>query len=294
MNQLINYFSNVPDSHRIIILGASMLILWNIENIIGLNFNYHKWKHALTNAFFMVFDAPVQFIMGIAFVFATTWVSSHNFGLLNWLHINNTWTALILTFVILDFFEYVYHVLMHKFKKLWMFHLVHHSDRVIDVSSTLREHPGETTIRLTFLVLWVFISGAAFWAILFRQFIQIISNVFAHANFRIPKRIDRIVSLVFVTPNFHHVHHHFQQPYTDSNYGDVLSIWDRMFGTYMTLDVEATIFGVDTYMDEHENANFKNLMLMPFGEYRPSDKKEVIFAKTSEYEKQPNERELVY
>ncbi|WP_394990295.1 sterol desaturase family protein [Emticicia sp.] len=270
MNNIIEYFSNVPDSHRIILICTSMFLLWNIENSIGLNFNYKKWKHAFTNSLFTIFDIPVQFLLGIAFVFSTKWATAHHWGLLNWFHIKNMWLLFLVTFIVLDFCEYVYHVIMHKVKRLWMFHLVHHSDRVIDVSSTLREHPGETTIRLSFLVLWVCLSGAAFWAILFRQFIQILSNVFAHSNFRIPVRIDRIISCVFVTPNFHHVHHHYQQPYTDSNYGDVLSIWDRLFGTFRTLSAEKTIFGVDSCMKECDNANFKNLIMMPFGKYRPA------------------------
>ena len=66
------------------------------------------------------------------------------------------------------------------------------------------------------------------------------------------------------------MHHHYQQPYTDSNYGDVLSIWDRLFGTFRTLSAEKTIFGVDSCMKECDNANFKNLIMMPFGKYRPA------------------------
>ena len=267
MQQFIQYFSNVPDWHRIAILGLSVVILWNIENIIGLDFDYKKWKHFLTNAMFMAFDAPVQFIMGIGFVFATTWVSTHNFGLLNSLQINTGWESVLASFLILDFFEYVYHVVMHKVKRFWMFHVVHHADRVVDVSTTLREHPGETAIRLTSLLLWVFLSGATFWAILFRQFVQIFSNVFAHANFRLPEKVDKIVSLVFVTPNVHHVHHHYQLPYTDSNYGDVLTIWDRLFGTFMTLPANETIFGIDTMMEPSQNADFKNLLTTPFSSY---------------------------
>ncbi len=268
MNSIIDYFSNVPDIHRIVLLGASMFLLWNIENFIGLKANYKKWKHAFKNALFTLVDAPVQAVMGILFVAATTWVSSHQFGFLHLLGATNNWLIFASTFIFLDFGEYIYHIFMHKIKRLWMFHLVHHTDSVVDVSSTLREHPVESAIRLSFLLLWVFVSGATFWAILFRQFIQIVSNVFAHANFRLSEKADSIVSWVFVTPNFHHVHHHFQQPYTDSNYGDVLSIWDRIFGTYRTLSADKVVFGVDTYMNEAENTNFGTLIKIPFREYR--------------------------
>ena len=274
MKELQVYFSNVPDSHRVILLVLTMFSFWTIENLIEFDGKYPKWKHFWVNAQFVLFAAPVQFLLGLAFVFTANWVTAHHFGLLYWVPgFSSPLANVVGTFIILDFCEYIYHVFMHTFKPLWMFHLVHHSDRVVDVSTTLREHPGETFIRLTFLLLWVFLSGASFWAILFRQFIQIVANVFAHAHFRLPKKVDKILSWVIVTPNFHHVHHHFEQPYTNTNYGDVLSIWDRMFGTYSHLSAEKTVFGLDTYMDASENAYFKKLIKMPFGKYRQPNAK---------------------
>ena len=104
--------------------------------------------------------------------------------------------------------------------------------------------------------------------VLARQFIQVISNVFAHANFRLPEKIDRMIGTVLITPNLHHVHHHYQQTYTDSNYGDVLSIWDHIFGTFRRLEASKVVFGVDTCMDTRENAVFKQLLIIPFSGYR--------------------------
>jgi len=102
--------------------------------------------------------------------------------------------------------------------------------------------------------------------VILRQFIQIVSNVIAHANIRLPNRIDRIVSWIFITPNVHHVHHHYQMPYTDSNYGDVLSIWDHMFGTFKTLPAQHTIFGIDTHYEPYEVETTMQIALMPFKE----------------------------
>ncbi|MEO6901672.1 MAG: sterol desaturase family protein [Bacteroidia bacterium] len=267
MQSIINYFSNVPDSHRIILLGTSLFIFWNIENLYAINFNYKKWKHALGNSLFMLPAAPIQFLLGILVIKIINWDTMHHWGVLNWIpNLSNPIVLFIASFIILDFFEYVYHVIMHKVKRLWMFHLVHHSDRVVDASTTLREHPGETFIRLSFLLLWVFLSGVCFWVFLFRQFIQIASNVFVHSNFRISERYDKIISLFFITPNVHHVHHHYMQPYTDCNYGDMLSIWDRLFGTFKRLPKEEVIFGIDNYMDDDEN--FIHLAQIPFGKYR--------------------------
>lgn len=269
MQSIINYFSNVPDSHRLILLGAALLIFWNIENIFPISFNYKKWKHALVNVLFVFPDALVQFILGIVIVFTIHWDTAHHWGFLNWIPpgLSNPFALFIASFVFLDFFEYVYHVTMHRIKRLWMFHLVHHSDRVVDVSTTLREHPGETFVRLSFLVIWVFITGVGFWMLLLRQFIQIVSNVFAHSNCRIPEKINNIIGIIFITPNIHHVHHHYKQPYTNCNYGDVLSIWDRIFGTFTRLSKEKVVFGIDTYMNKQKTEKFLQLFKIPFGKY---------------------------
>lgn len=269
MHSVQTYFEHQPDSHRIAVLVLSVFIFWNIENALALDLNYKKWRHALTNSFFPLIDAPIQFILGILLAYATAWVSFHHWGMIYWLPLHGAASRFVVAFILLDFLEYIYHVFMHKIRALWMLHLVHHSDRVVDTSTVLREHPFETAFRLSLLVLWVFITGAGFWMILARQFIQVISNVIAHANFRLPEKLDRVLGLVFITPNLHHVHHHYQQPYTDTNYGDVLSVWDHLFGTFSRLDASEVVFGVDTYMDTRENADFKSLLTIPFGAYRP-------------------------
>lgn len=274
MNNIVNYFSHVPDSHRVILLAVCLVIFGNIELLFSYKISNNKIKHILNNMLFMLPAAPIQFVIGLLVVITIKYTSTHHLGILNNLPFETNYlSSFIIGFILLDFFEYVYHVVMHKVKRLWMFHLVHHSDRELTVSTTLREHPIETGLRLLFLVVWVFISGISFWALLFRQFIQIASNVFVHANFRINEKMDKVVATLFVTPNMHQVHHHFEQPFTDKNYGDVLSIWDRFFGTYKTANASELEFGVDTYFDRKENANFVRLLKIPFGKYRQSSKK---------------------
>jgi sterol desaturase/sphingolipid hydroxylase (fatty acid hydroxylase superfamily) len=271
MNFIVNYFSHVPDSHRIILLGVCLFVFGNLELLLSFKTTANKGKHILTNALFMLPAAPIQFGLGLIIIKTINYTQANNLGLLHLLPSStNSLTLFVLGFVLLDFFEYVYHVIMHKVKRLWMFHLVHHSDRALTVSTTLREHPIETGIRLLFLVLWVLLSGISFWALLFRQFIQIASNVFVHANFRINERIDTFVSMLFVTPNMHQVHHHYVVPYTDTNYGDVLSVWDRLFGTFARAKATELQFGVDTYFDKKENTNYITLLKLPFGKYRSS------------------------
>ncbi|MEO5944740.1 MAG: sterol desaturase family protein [Ferruginibacter sp.] len=284
MHHWLHFIDKYSDPMQISLFAGLLFICWNIENIAGLAFNYKKWRHAFLNAGFIFTNIPVQLLLGLAFVKTIQWTGVNHFGLLHQLHLrrfpffhNHHFIAFLLmfsaTFILLDLGEYIYHVIMHKVKRLWMFHIVHHSDSVVDVSTTLREHPGENFIRLSFTLLWVFLTGAFFWALLLRQIIQTVTTLFAHMHYRLPKKLDSVIGVVFITPNLHHVHHHYQQPYTDSNYGDVLSIWDRMFGTFQKMPDEQLIFGVDTYMQKNDNANFKSLIKIPFGKYRKANNK---------------------
>lgn len=272
MNTIQQFVTTHGQQAQLFLFAGLFLICWNIENIAGVLIKYKKWKHAFINAPFILTAIPGQLLLGFAFVKTIEWTSLHQFGFLYYLPVGkNSLLSFLLTFIFLDLGEYIYHVTMHKVKRLWMFHIVHHSDQLVDVSTTLREHPGENFIRLTFTLLWVFLSGAAFWALMLRQIIQAFTTLFAHINYRLPEKFDNIVGLVFITPNLHQVHHHYKQPYTDKNYGDVLSIWDRLFGTFKKLPVEDLVFGVDSYMNKEDTGKFISLAKLPFGKYRKSD-----------------------
>jgi sterol desaturase/sphingolipid hydroxylase (fatty acid hydroxylase superfamily) len=272
MNLFIDFLTHSSEKIQLVLFVGVLFLCWNLENVVALTLNYKKWRHAFLNAHFILTNTPVQFILGIAFVKTMQWTALHHFGLIYYLpEKSNPWILFGATFLMLDFGEYWYHVIMHKVKRLWLFHVVHHSDNVVDISTTLREHPGENFIRLSFTLLWIFLSGAFFWVVVLRQIIQIFSTSFAHINCRLNPKLDYLIGLVFITPNLHQVHHHYQRPFTDCNYGDVLSIWDRMFGTFKKLPPGELVFGVDTYMKKEDNDNFKALFKIPFGKYRKSE-----------------------
>ena len=269
MSQIQSFIGGHGPQIQLFLFVGLFCISWNIENIAGVLINYKKWKHALINAPFIFTSIPGQLLLGLAFIKTIEWTTQHQFGFLYYLPIGkSSFVLFLVSFIFLDFGEYVYHVTMHKVKRLWMFHVVHHSDHVVDVSTTLREHPVENFIRLSFTLIWVFISGAAFWALMLRQIIQAFTTLFAHMNYRLPDTVANIIGLIFITPNLHQVHHHYKQPYTDCNYGDVLSIWDRLFGTFKKLPADELVFGVDTYMKKEEVGSFISLAKLPFGKYR--------------------------
>jgi sterol desaturase/sphingolipid hydroxylase (fatty acid hydroxylase superfamily)/uncharacterized protein (DUF2141 family) len=223
-----------------------------------------KWQHARVNAALALTALPVQFILGFAFAFSTTWVTTHHFGLIQWLvPATNRLETFLFSLILLDFTEYFYHRFMHTFKALWRIHLVHHSDESVDVSTVLREHPAETFIRLSNTLLCAFLLGVPLWCLVFRQIIQVLFTVGSHVSVRLPERLDRILGWVFITPNLHHVHHHYKQPFTDRNYGDILSIWDRMFGTFARMEAQKITFGVDACPEPVGNASGVDLLKLP-------------------------------
>lgn len=268
MNHIINYFETAPDFHKLILITGTMVVLYLIEYLKPRQIGYSYWKHAKTNALFVLLGLPVNAFFGYAIIKLINWETINNWGL--FMYFKDSLSPLvvfILSFLLLDLGEYVYHRLMHVVKPFWMFHAVHHCDPHVDVTTVLREHPGETIIRLSYLLLMLAVLGVPFWALLFRQYIQIASNAWAHANFKMGSALHSVIGTVFVTPDLHHVHHHYKLPLTDTNYGDVLIIWDRIFGTYAP-PMDKLKFGLDTYLHELDNSHFMALLSNPFGKYR--------------------------
>jgi sterol desaturase/sphingolipid hydroxylase (fatty acid hydroxylase superfamily) len=265
MNFLRDFFFQHEDLAQVLIYAGLITFLWFAEVAFSVKDLTKKWKHSTVNIFFIFSALPIQLLLTVFIVIISNWAIKHHWGLINFFPSHhNKWVYYIGLFMALDFCEYIYHVIMHKTDLLWKFHLVHHSDLKVDVSTTLREHPCETFVRTSFLMLWVFILGPAVSVLLLRQIFQTFSNILSHTEFRLSNRANKIIGLLFITPNLHHVHHHYRLPYTDCNYGDVLSIWDRLFNTYAELDRTETVFGIDTHMDEEINGKYLNIIKIPF------------------------------
>jgi sterol desaturase/sphingolipid hydroxylase (fatty acid hydroxylase superfamily) len=236
-----------------------MVSTWLIETSIRAEPAGGKLRHTAANAIFILTALPIQLVMMALCAGVAEWVTTHRWGLVYLLPgADNPWIKYGLMFVVLDLLDYVYHVTMHKVPQFWRFHLTHHSDRALDVSTTVREHPGETVVRNLFLISWVFLCGASIEILLLRQTTETVSNILSHTSFRLPERAARVIGWVFITPNLHQSHHHFQLPATNCNYGDIFSVWDRLFGTYIDLPKSETVFGLDTHMDG-------STMGLPFG-----------------------------
>lgn len=270
MNEIASYFSTIPPLHRSLILVGGIAIFWMIENAFPLfRFNYKKWNHAGINIFFTLTTIVVNFVLAFILLLSADWAVQNNFGVLQWLPQMPLWLYTLIGLLLLDLIgAYLAHLVQHKTKILWRFHLIHHTDTWIDTTTANRHHPGESVIRFLFTTLAVLVAGSPMWLVFLYQSMSVVFSQFNHANISLPEKLDKLISYFIVSPNMHKVHHHYVLPYTDSNYGNIFSIWDRLFGTFTTLKKEDIVYGVDTHMQPSENNRLSNLIKIPFQKHR--------------------------
>ncbi len=153
-------------------------------------------------------------------------------GLFNLLDLPG-WVELILAVLIFDFAIWLQHLITHKVPLFWRFHRVHHADRDFDVTTALRFHPVEIVASSALKVGLVYLIGPSALAVVVFEILLNATAMFNHANLKLPLWLDRMVRLVLVTPDMHRVHHSVLRSEHDSNYGFSLSVWDRIFRTYV-------------------------------------------------------------
>ncbi|MCU0325088.1 MAG: sterol desaturase family protein [Spirosomaceae bacterium] len=257
LEQVVEYFKTIPSSHRSAILAGGIAFFWIVESAVPLfRFQYNKLSHAAINIFFTLTTIVINFALALLVLNPMIqWVGANNFGVLNWLPEMPLWTYMLIGLLLLDLIgAWLVHWAEHKVRWMWKFHLIHHTDTTVDTTSANRHHPGESVFRFIFTSAGAILIGAPMWLIFMYQAFSVLLSQFNHANIVIPKWLDNAISWVIVSPDMHKVHHHYVLPYTDSNYGNIFSIWDRLFGTYMTLD---------------EHSKMQSLLKIPFEEYRP-------------------------
>ncbi len=260
-----DFFVRHADAAQILIFAVAVSSLWLVERIIAALPEDEKLRHTGVNVLFIVTALPVELVLSSVCLWVSHWSIGHGWGLVALFPSPaSIWVKYVFVFIALDLCDYLYHRLMHHIPHLWRFHLVHHTDQLVDSSTTIREHPGETAVRGASLVVWTLLLGASFEVLLLRQAAETVSAVLAHSAVRLPKKLARVIGYVFITPNLHHVHHHYVLPYTDRNFGGVLSVWDRLFGTFAELEEHETVFGLDSHMAPETSGAFVSLVAMPF------------------------------
>jgi len=269
VESLILYFESIPSLHRSIILVGGISFFWLLEGLLPLRrLSYKKWQHALPNFFFTLTSILVNFSLAFLLLTTADWVNANQFGLLHLVSLP-FWLYVLLGVLFLDFIgAYLAHWTEHRLKPLWMVHLVHHSDHHVDTTTANRHHPLESVVRFTFTLVAVFVLGTPIGVVMLYQSLSVVLSQFNHANIQLPKKVDAVLSYILVTPHMHKVHHHYVLPYTDSNFGNIFAIWDRLLGTYMHLAAEKIVYGVDVFPNETENSRVVPLLKQPFQPYQ--------------------------
>jgi len=158
--------------------------------------------------------------------------SNNGWGLFNLIELPGG-VEFVLAVLIFDFAIWAQHLVTHKIPLLWRFHRMHHADRDMDVTTAIRFHPVEIAFSMLLKVGLVYLIGPSAIAIVIFEVLLNGTAMFNHSNLKLPLPLDNAVRRLLVTPDMHRVHHSVHRHEHDSNYGFALSIWDRIFGTYI-------------------------------------------------------------
>lgn len=162
----------------------------------------------------------------------------------------------LIAFIFFDLAIYIWHYASHKNEFLWRFHKIHHSDKSFNVSTGFRFHVFDLLLEIVYKSIFVVVIGVSAYLVLCIEIIELFFVFFHHANLRIPN--EEKLSQIIITPYLHRTHHSTLRQEHDSNYGIVLSIWDRMFQTRLELVPEH--IGLDLI----EAENFVQLFSLAF------------------------------
>ena len=221
-----------------------------------------KFKHLFQNFLFQLIAIALGSLLGLMIVLTFDWINTHEFGLFYWISVP-FWFKLIAGIFLIDMADYWLHRMDHTFPLLWRQHRVHHSDTLMDASTALRQFPTELIYFTSGELLISVIFGLGIQSMNIFLFLLLPVFFFQHANLNYPDWLDKIMGWLIVTPNYHKVHHEQNQYYTDTNYGTLLIIWDRLFGTFSTKPVKDIRYGLKEFEGD-EKQSFLYLIRSPF------------------------------
>jgi len=193
-------------------------------------------------------------------------VADRGWGLFNLLALP-FWLEVVAAVLLLDLAIYLQHLLMHRVPLLWRLHRVHHADLDIDLTTGSRFHTIEIIFSMLIKAVVILLLGPALIAVLVFEVLLNGMAIFNHANVSLPPAMERVVRYLFVTPDMHRVHHSVEESETNSNYGFNLSIWDRMFGTYIDQPDKGhdnMTIGLVEFRDPRQVERLPGMLALPF------------------------------
>lgn len=199
----------------------------------------------------------------------TSLVERRKWGLLKILRLPS-WLEVLLAVALMDYTMYLWHVLAHRASWLWRFHIVHHADLDLDVTTAMRFHFGELALSVFWRAGQIVVIGVSPVSLSIWQTALLLSVMFHHSNIRLPVEAERWLSRFIVTPRLHGIHHSIVEEETDSNWSSGLTIWDRLHKTLrLSAAQEDITIGVPAYRQSQE-VSLPRIIKLPFVEQRPA------------------------
>lgn len=245
------------------------IILFLLETRFQLRKRVQKrWKRIVIN---FIVSLPAFALLRILFIPAIVWLAtknqSWNIGI-NYLFNASPAIKFVIAFLLLDYSNYIWHILLHKLPFMWRFHLVHHSDLDLDITTAFRFHFGEMIGSVFFRGAAIILIGASPTMVLIYEIAFEAATQFHHSNIKLPFKFEKILNFLIVTPRMHGIHHSVIKRETDSNYSIIFSFWDRVHKTVqLNIHQNEIVTGVPSYADEKE-LTIGNLLKLPFTSIR--------------------------
>ena len=223
-----------------------------------------RWANNIGLVFFNSF--LVRLVFPLAAVGMAVFAREQGWGVLNYFAVPY-WLAVIAAVVVLDFFIWLQHVMVHAVPALWRLHRMHHADLDFDVTTGARFHPLEILLSMLIKFAVIAVLGPPVLAVIVFEVLLNATSMFNHSNVRIAAGVDRVLRLFVVTPDMHRVHHSVEDDETNSNFGFNLPWWDRLFGTYRAqprAGHEGMTIGIRTFRDGKWCSWLTGMLAMPF------------------------------
>jgi sterol desaturase/sphingolipid hydroxylase (fatty acid hydroxylase superfamily) len=223
---------NLDDGRLAIFIGGLLLFLLVERLLPARAWTGARWRRLAFHAGIAALNTVIiRLFVYVPFLLWTVHVEQEGWGISRWLGLVG-WTEILISIVVLDAFDYLWHRVNHRLPFLWRFHKAHHADVEMDATTSLRFHPGELVISALVKGLWILVWGPTVVAWFLFEALVSLSAQFHHSNIDFPDRVERWLSLVVVTPRYHAAHHAVDRRWGDANFSTILSVWDRLFGTY--------------------------------------------------------------
>lgn len=245
------------------VLLAATALVSVLETLLPFLPTNWRRRHVGPNLALTAMTLGMNLMFNAGAILVTAWLGSRGFGLLSGVSLSPI-TMTLLGVVALDACTYACHRLMHALPPLWDAHRVHHSDPLVDVTTALRFHPLETLWRFAFIIVPVWVLGLPVQAVAAYRLTSALMALFEHMNVKLWQPLDTALSWVAGTPNMHKLHHSRVATETNTNYGNILSLFDRLFGTFTP---SARAASVQCGLEDHDDAETQEvggLLRLPF------------------------------